>query len=160
MRQVLLAIALAVPLAITAIGLGAIALSERVGATLLDGRAPANLAEAGASARADLVIRFLRAGEDPARVYPVHQDVISSAVLEATALEAAIWSRQLEIVELLDREGAIPHDGGTRRSLACLALDLGVDDVAEYLAAADAAPCMPEQALQAVMARTRSAERR
>ena len=66
-----------------------------------------------------------------------------------------MWSRQLEMIELLDREGAIPPEGGTRRALKCLAFDLGVDEVAEYLATADDAPCVPEEARTAVMSRTR-----
>jgi hypothetical protein len=134
-----------------ALGVG---LAERSGGTLFAAPPPANLAEAAGSARADLVVLFLRAGEDPARVYPIHRDVISSAVLHATALEAAIWSRQLEMIELLDRAGAIPPGGGARPALACLAADLHVEDVAKYLTSADDPPCVPEQALNAVMART------
>jgi hypothetical protein len=140
-----------------ALGVG---IAERSGGTLFAAPTPANLAEAAGADRADLVVRFLRAGQDPARVYPIHRDVISSAVLHATALEAAIWSRQLEMIELLDRAGAIPPAGDARRALACLAADLRVDDIVEYLSLPDAAPCVPEQALNAVMARTVSAEER
>lgn len=141
----------ALPLCVVTIYLAAVSLTEAGGGSLLAARAPANVAEAAASGRADLVLRLLRHGERADAVYDVHPDVISSAVRRATALEAAIWSRQLELVELLDREGAIPH--AERRALACLAGDLGVDDVAEYLGPVEPA-CVPDEAYNAVAART------
>ena len=153
-----LTVALAAPPCIALLCALGVGIVERSGSTLFGALQPANLAEAAGAARADLVVRFLRAGEDPARVYPVHRDVISSAVLQATALEAAIWARQLEMIELFDREGAIPHGSSARRALACLAVDLDVEDVAEYLSTAGDPSCTPDQALQAVMARTTSAQ--
>ena len=152
----LIAVAVAVPLVGVTIYLGAIAAAERAGGTWSAARAPANLAEAAGSARADLVVRFLREGQDPARVYPLHPDVISSIVRHATALEAAIWSRRLPLIELLDREGALP-EGADRRALACLAADIEVDDVVAYLSPDGAAACMPGEALEGVLARTRGA---
>src|SRR5688572_10703798 len=149
-----LSVAVAAPPCVALLCALGVGIAERSGGTLFAAPQPANLAEAAGADRADLVVRFLRAGQDPARVYPIHGDVISSAVLHATALEAAIWSRQLEMIELFDRAGAIPPRGDARRALACLAADLRVDDVVEYLAAPDAAPCVPEEALNAVMART------
>ena len=146
-------VALTAPICVVTALLASISAAESAGGTLRAGRAPQNLAEAAGAARADLVIRYLREGQDPARVYPVHPDVISSAVLHATALEAAMWSRQLELIELLDRQGAIPR-GPARQALACLADDLGVDDVVEYLSADGAPDCVAERELKRVMART------
>lgn len=154
-HRLVIACAAAAPLCLVTIYLVAVSLTEAGGAALLAARSPANLAEAAASGRADLVLRLLRQGERADAVYDVHPDVISSAVRQATALEAAIWSRQLELVELLEREGAIAPD--VRRALACLAGDLGVDDIAEYLGPADPA-CVPDEALEAVVARTRPDE--
>jgi hypothetical protein len=156
----MLTVALAVPPCLALLCALGVGIAERSGGTLFAAPAPANLAEAAGAARADLVVRFLGRGQNPSDVYPIHRDVISSAVLRATALEAAIWSRQLEMIELFDRAGAIPPGSSARRALACLAADLNVDDVVEYLADAGAAPCVPEQALNAVMARTTAAEGR
>jgi acetamidase/formamidase len=101
------------------------------------------------------VLRFLRHGEDPHAVHPVRSEIISSAILRATTVEAAMWSRQVEMIKLLDREGIIGDE--QRASLACLAVDLHVDEVVEYLAPGGASACQPGQALARVAARTHSA---
>ena len=152
MRAMVTCAALALAPGIAWIYLAAIAAAEGAGGTLLAARAPANLAEAAATARADLVVRFLEAGEDPARVYSLHPDVISSTVRHATALEAAVWSHQRPLIELLDREGAIPADG--RHSLACLAADVGVDEIVAYLSPGVPPDCVRGEAIGHVTART------
>src|SRR5512138_1841448 len=62
-----------------------------------------NVAEAAGMGAASEVLRLLGTGEDPNRVLPIRREIISSSVTRATALEAAIWSRRRELVELLDR---------------------------------------------------------
>ncbi|HEY6362010.1 MAG TPA: hypothetical protein VIX63_12935, partial [Vicinamibacterales bacterium] len=124
-----------------------------VGVSPFSGLGPVNSAEAAGMASAVHVIRFLRMGEDPNRVYPLRPEIISSSVLRATTLEAAVWSRQPALIQLLDREGAIVG-ADRRRALACLAADLGVEDVADYLAPEDTAFCEPGKAFEAVLART------
>jgi hypothetical protein len=130
-----------------------VAAGERLGATPFAGLVPANSAEAAGMGSAVHLIRFLRMAEDPTRVYPVRPEIISSAVLKATTLEAAMWSRQIELVQLLDREGAIVGDQ-RRRELACLAADLRVEDVAEYLSPEGVAYCDAGKAFGRVLART------
>ena len=129
-----------------------LAAAEQTGAAPLLLPRPANVAEAAATGSAADVLRFLRAGDDPRRVHPLRPDVISSAVLAATAPEAAIWSRQLEMVQLLEREGAIA--ASDRAPLACLAADVKADDIAEYLAPDRSATCRPGEALASVAGRT------
>lgn len=146
--------AMALPLCAVTACIAALVIAEWAGGTLFAARPPANLAEAAASGRADLVFRMLRSGERATALYDVHPDVISSDVRRATALEAAIWSRQIELMELFDRAGSIPPDA--RRDLACLAGDLGVDDLVERFGRVDPA-CTPGQALTAVIERTRDA---
>jgi hypothetical protein len=145
--------ALTVPLAAAAVMLLVVAAGERLGATPFSGMVPANSAEAAGMGSAVHVIRLLRMGEDPNRVYSVRPEIISSAVLKATTLEAAMWSRQIELVQLLDREGAIVGDD-RRRELACLAADLRVEDVVEYLSPEGVAHCDPGKAFERVLART------
>jgi hypothetical protein len=152
MRATVTCVALALAPGLAWMYLAAIAAAETAGGTWLAARAPANIAEAAATARADLVVRFLDAGEDPARVYPLHPDVISSTVQHATALEAAVWSHQRPLIELLDREGAIPGTG--RHALACLAADVGVDDIVAYLAPGAPPDCVRGEAIGRVTART------
>ncbi len=130
-----------------------VAAAERLGSHPFAGLVPHNSAEAAALADAAGLLRFLRRGEDPRAVYPVRPEAISSAILQATTVEAAMWSRQVEMIKLLDREGVI-HDGEERASLTCLAVDLEIDDVVEYLAADGTSRCEAGEALARVTART------
>jgi hypothetical protein len=57
------------------------------------------------------------------------------------------------LIRLLDREGAIPAGGG-REALACLAADVGVDDIVTYLSPAAPPNCTPGEAMTRVTART------
>ena len=151
-----LAVALLAPLCIATVGIVWVAAGERVGAAPFAGLAPRNSAEAAALGSAGDLLRFLRHGDDPHDVYAVRPDVISSAILRTTTLEAAMWSRQLEMIQLLDREGAI-DTGHERRALACLAADLRIEDVVEYLAPEGVGDCEPGRTLEGVVARTRGA---
>ena len=147
-------IALLIPLCAATAGLVLVTAGERVGAAVFAGVAPQNSAEAAGLASAGDVLRFLRKGEDPRQVYAVRPEIISSAVRRATTLEAAMWSRQLELVQLLDRQGAF--DQGERAALACLAADLRIDDVVEYLAPDGTGHCEAGKALERVLARSSS----
>ena len=115
------------------------------------GDSPVNMAESAGLGSAADVLRRLGLGEDPRAVLPVRPDVISSSVLRASAVEAAVWSRQVELVKLLDRWGAFEGDGRSR--IGCLARDLQAEDIAAYLGASDA--CPPNATLEAVLERTR-----
>jgi hypothetical protein len=116
-----------------------------------------NVAEAAGLGAASDVLRLLGNGEDPNRVMPVRGEIISSSVKQATALEAAIWSRRLELLELLDRRGAIV-DMPTRRHLACLASDLSAVDIATYLSRQTSPDCVRGHELDLVLERTRLLE--
>jgi hypothetical protein len=146
-------VALCAPAWLVIAGILLVAVGERMGGTPFGGRIPNNSAEAAAMGRAADVLRFLREGEDPRRIYRVDPEIISSAVRQATVLEAAIWSRQVALIRLLDAEGAI-SSGAERESLACLAADLAVADIAEYLAPGGTGHCEPGQAYEQVLART------
>ena len=150
------AVALVAPIGLATAGIAWVAAGERAGVHPFAGLTPQNGAEAAALADASGLLRFLRRGEDPHAVHPVRPDVISSAILRATTVEAAMWSRQVEMIKLLEREGVI-HGDEQRASLACLAVDLHIDDVVEYLAPEGANSCQPGQALARVTARTHSA---
>jgi hypothetical protein len=150
-----MSMSLLVPLCAATAMITSIVVGERLGARPFAGLQAQNSAEAAALAHAGDVLRFLEMGEDPHAVYPVRPEVISSAILRATTVEAAMWSRQVEMIKLLDREGIIrDHE---RASLVCLAVDLQVDDVVEYLAPTGVHACEPGQALAGVVARTRTA---
>jgi hypothetical protein len=116
-----------------------------------------NVAEAAGMGAASEVLRLLGMGEDPNRVLPIRGEIISSSVRSATALEAAIWSRRRELVELLDRRGAIV-DAPTRRHLACLADDLDARDIADYLWPGRSPDCTKNHALDVVLQRSRALE--
>jgi hypothetical protein len=151
-------LALLIPLAAAILWIAWVVAAERAGATAFSGLVPHNSAEAAGLGRAGELLRFLRHGEDPHRVHPVRPEILSSAILRATTLEAAMWSRQLELIQLLDREGTMT-DPAERAALACLAADLQLDDVAEYLGARSNGGCEPGQALERVVARTHSGGR-
>jgi len=150
------AVALAAPIGVATLGISWVAAGERAGVHPFAGLMPQNGAEAAALADAGGVLRFLRHGEDPQAVHPVRSEIISSAILRATTVEAAMWSRQVEMIKLLDREGVIGGDD-QRASLACLAVDLQIDEVVEYLAPGGTSSCQPGQALARVTARTHAA---
>ena len=130
----------------------AVSVAERSGASFLHAPVPANLAEAAATGRADDVVRRLRAGEEPHHVYALRPEAISSTVLRATTMEAAMWSRQVRMIELLDREGAIRSD--ERLALTCLASDLDASDIVDYLSNGAPPTCTRSEAYDRVLART------
>ena len=115
-------------------------------------RQPLNIAEAAGMANAADVVRRLRLREDPHRIYPVRPEILTSTVTRATAPEAALWSRQVELLRLLDREGAL-LGGSVRQELTCLALDIGTSELAEYLTPGGA-ECEPGAALARLEARS------
>jgi hypothetical protein len=151
-----IALALFAPIGAATIGVLTVAAGECAGTTPFAGVVPRNSAEAAGLGRAAELLRFLEDGQDPHTVYPVRPEILSSAIRRATTVEAAMWSRQVEMIKLLEREGAI--DGSDeRRVLACLAADLQIDDVVEHLAPEGVSGCQPGQALARVAARTSGA---
>ena len=148
--------AVAAPPLLGAVVIMAVAVLESAGLTPLTNGTPRNIAEAAGLGSGAEVVRLLRRGEQATRVLPVRPEILSSDVQQATALEAAVWSRSVELVRLLDDAGAIP--AGERRRLACLARDLEVEDLIEYLDEDDAA-CTPGAVADEVMARTRGRRR-
>ena len=153
---VVIALALVAPIAAATVGILSVVAGERHGASPFAGLVPRNSAEAAGLGRAAELLRFLRAGQDPHAVYPVRPEILSSAILRATTVEAAMWSRQLELIKLLEREGAI--DGHEEReALACLTADLEIDDVVQHLAPEGVSGCKPGQAIARVAARTSTA---
>lgn len=116
-----------------------------------------NIAEAAASGTASEVLRLLGSGEDPNRVWPVRRDIISSTATRVTALEAAMWSRRAQMVELLDRQGAIV-DEQTRHHVTCLASDLLAQEIVEYLSPDRAPDCVHGRATDIVLERSRALE--
>jgi hypothetical protein len=87
-------------------------------------------------------------------VMPVRPDIISSEVTRATALEAAIWSRRVQVVRLFEREGAL-GDPATRQHVACLSAYLRADEILEDLAPDGLTDCDPEQTFALIRARSR-----
>ncbi len=77
---------------------------------------------------------------------------ISSGICRVTGLEAAVWHRSAQLMQLLDRTGAI-GDGETRRRVTCLAVDLRVEEIVEYLAPNGASSCVPGQMIAEIEAR-------
>lgn len=133
MRTSLPLVILAGPIVGACVWLALIAGGESAGRRPFADAPLQNSAEAAAAADPAAMLRFIRQGDDPTRIHPVRRDLISSQILKATTLEAAMWSRRIEMIRLLDREGAIVGED-QRRELACLAADLDLSDVAAYLA--------------------------
>lgn len=152
------ALLLALPASVVTLGLLGVAAGERIAPALFDHYRPLNLAEAAAAGNAAEVLRRLHGGEDPRREYVVRPQFISSTVQHATMAEAAMWSRRVQMFVMLDRAGVLASDA-TRRELVCLAVDLSLPDVAEYLAGEGPPACEPQQALNRVLAKTPEGER-
>lgn len=113
---------------------------------------PRNLAEAAGMATSAGVLRFLRAGADPNVIEPVRPEIISSAVTHVTGLEAAMWSREIALVRVLDQEKRIDGDG-RRQYLACLGTALGTRDLVTYLAPEGVKGCDPAEVTRRIEAR-------
>jgi hypothetical protein len=63
-----------------------------------------------------------------------------------------VWSRRRELLELMVDER--PPDAGTRAHLTCLARDLNIAEIVEYLSP-DAPPdCVADAAIRAVRERS------
>lgn len=129
-------------------------LAEVAGSSVFTYESPQNLAEAAAMANAAGVLRYLRAGANPADVVTVRPDVISSTVTRVNALEAAIWGREVAIVRLLVREGALGRREA-RQDLACLSEALHADAITEFLAPEGTSGCDPDQTLRRIQDRSR-----
>lgn len=147
-----LVLATLVPAVIGVVLLIAFVVAELAGSTVFIYGPAQNLAEAAAMADAAAVLRRLRAGEDPSAMVIVRPEVISSSVTRVSALEASIWGREIELVKLLDREGAI--DAAQRRYLACLSQGLRADAITEYLAPNGTDGCNAEEALARIQTRS------
>jgi hypothetical protein len=146
-------VALLVPAVAAMVLLAFFAVAEMSGWTPLSYEPPANIAEAAGMAMESELLRFLRQGQDPSAVYEVRPDIISSSITRVTALEAAIWSRRVRMIDILEREGAIGSDE-TRRHLVCLAEDIRADELAEQLAPEGAHDCAAGHASRYVEARS------
>ena len=147
-----LVLATLVPAVIGVVLLIAFVVAELAGSTAFIYGPAQNLAEAAAMADAAAVLRRLRAGEDPSAMVIVRPEVISSSVTRVSALEASIWGREVELVKLLDREGAI--DAAQRRHLACLSQGLRADAITEYLAPNGTDGCNGDETLAQIQARS------
>lgn len=122
------------------------------GRTPLVYQAPRNMAEAAGLGTAAGVLRFLRAGADPDAIEPVRPDIISSAVTRVTPLEASLWSRDIALIRMLDREKRIEGDA-RRQYLACLGTALGTRDIVAYLAPHGVKDCDPADVTRRIEAR-------
>lgn len=151
------AIALAAPLAAAAAFLAALAISERAGRPFAAIEPPRNGAEAAALGNAAALVRFLEAGEDLLRVYPIRPEAVSSSVPFATTLEAAVLSRRPEMLMVLEHSGAL-RDPKVRASLACLAADLGLADMIALLAPPATRDCVPGAAVRQIAERAAGPE--
>ena len=127
---------------------------ELAGRTPSSAGTPRNIAEATAAGAPSEVLRFLRAGDDPSRIWPIRPDFISSTMTSVTAFEAAVISRRAPMLELLAREGALV-DTQASQHLACLAVDLSARDMLDALSSGRTPDCRYGAAIEIVLERSR-----
>jgi hypothetical protein len=152
-RRATLAFVAAAPIVVATLGVLWFAWHEVAGETPWSIGRPRNVAEAAGLGVGSEILRLLRDGQDPHRVWPVHRDVISSAVTRVTAPEAAVWSHKAQVMDLLERQGVLSRPD-VRQHVLCLARDLQVGEIVDYLEGkGPAAPCVPGEALASVRAR-------
>jgi len=144
---------LSLPIVVALAAVLTVAVMERTGSGSWSAARPRNSAEAAAMGRAADVVRFLRSGDDATRIYGIRAEIIAPTVRLVTTYEAAAWSGRVEMLRLLDREGATVDAAG-RRDLACLSLDLAQPRLAAYLAPEILPACEPGRALALITART------
>lgn len=146
--------ALAAPPLLAAALILAIVVTERAGGTLFPGVTPRNSAEAAGLARAASLLAYLESNQDPTRVYEIDPAIISSSVQRASTAEAAVFSRQVGIIEMLAHRGAFDDDR-QRLAIRCLAEDIQAADIAAHLTRAADPPCVPDAENERVLQRTR-----
>lgn len=100
------------------------------------------LSQAAAGADSATVFRMVNAGSDPNAVAPVLLGRRTEAVM-LTPLEAAVESREVDVVQLLLKMGARATESDRQR-LACLATAVGAGDVATYLHTAAPPATLPD----------------
>ena len=152
-RAHMLGLMAAAPAVLATVAVLVFAARDLFGRTPLSYGRPINVGEAAGAGEVAEVLRFLRDGWDPAQIWVLRPEIISSTVTRATALEAAVWGGRQPLVELLDRRGFI-RDAETRHHLACLAKDIGSDEVVAYLSPGGAPSCEPGATVAAVKARS------
>lgn len=144
-------VAISLPFVLATAFVLALVVGERTGARPFAAPPFRNSAEAAAAGDAAAMLRMMRLGDNPTWLHHVRPDLISSQIVTVTTPEAALWSRQMNLIRVLDREGALGGDR-QRHELACLARDLQLAAVADYLAPGVA--CVPDQAMQRVVQRS------
>lgn len=101
-----------------------------------------SLAEAAAGGDALTAVRRIREGNDPNRSYPVAFPLAARGITALLPLEAGALTGDRDMVELLQREGAVlpPEDA---HRVACVLASRGNTDIPRMLegAAWDAARC-------------------
>jgi hypothetical protein len=127
--------------------------SELAGRTPFAYEPPANIAEAAGMGLSSEVLRYLRAGEDPHAILHVRPHIISSEITRGTAVEAAVWSRRIRLMRLLEREGAL-DDRALRTSLSCLAADIQAAEIQQFILASSTAHCEPGALARSIAARS------
>jgi hypothetical protein len=152
----LLAIGVAAPVVLATVAVLAFTGFEVAGHTPSAIGPPRNIAEAAGMSEPSEVLRLLDFGEDPNRVLPVRGEIISSTITRVTAVEAAIWSHHREMVELLDRRGAIVD----RQHVICLTKDIGDDDILAYLTKGRDPDCQHGVAIGIVQERSKKEDER
>ena len=149
----LLVIAVAVPSVAGTLAMMLFIGLEAVGATPL-AVYPQNIAEAAAMGNGAETLRRLLDGEDPNRIQDVSPEIISGALTRLTALEAAVLSKRVQLVQLLDSRGVIVN-ADTRLTLSCIAHAAEARDIVDYLTPGADIPCEhPQAVIDSIMART------
>jgi hypothetical protein len=128
-------------------------LLDAAGATLFSDDPPLNIAEAAGMGSGPEVLRLLREGQDPTEVLPVRPYIISSNITRVTAVEAAVWGRRVQLLRLLEREGAF---GGSeaRQYVACLATIARVPSIVDEFAPSGVVACDVDEIIQRLKARS------
>jgi hypothetical protein len=151
--RVLLAAA-AVPAALGLLLVSVFVAAEIAGHTLLSYDMPRNVAEAAAMGNGSEVLRMLREGQDPNAILPVSPEIISSTITRVSAVEAAVWGRRVQLLRLLEREGAI-RNVETRQYVACLATLARVPAIVHEFAPAGVHGCDEDEVTRRLEERVR-----
>src|ERR1051325_7645543 len=107
MRALIASLVLVAPVACGTALLAYVSVAERTVGAPGTGTTAANSAEAAALGDMAVALHLIRLGNNPTRVQPIRPWIISSNVQRATPLAAAMWSRRIEMIRTLDRQGAI-----------------------------------------------------
>ena len=146
----------ALPALMTVFWFGATGLEQIPVGRAVDDATRINLSEAIALKNRGAAFMLLETGANPNQRYLVRAEIIMGYAVSVTPLQATMFTREIDLFELLANYGA-RMTGEESRFLYCLALDVGARELSEAIlrtagTSGESFECQPEAAVDRIRA--------